>query len=61
VNDEAKVQFDARRFGKRGQAFNLIDGPSTQKTLQDIEAHFGRPIKKLDAENIDELEQLQKD
>ena len=49
------------RFGKHGLAINLLDGPESYKCMQDIEAHFGRPILKLDAENVDEIEQLQKD
>lgn len=49
------------RFGKHGLAINLLDGPDSYKVMKDIEAHFGRPITKLDAENVDEIEQLQKD
>jgi ATP-dependent RNA helicase DDX19/DBP5 len=49
------------RFGKRGLAINLIDGESSLKVLREIEGHFGRPICKLDAENVDEIEKLQKD
>jgi len=47
------------RFGKHGLAINLIDGPQAEKVKDDIEAHFGRPIVKLDTENVDEIEKLQ--
>ena len=29
------------RFGKRGLAINMIDGPSSRQVLQAIESHFG--------------------
>jgi len=47
------------RFGKHGLAINLIDGPAAEKVKDDIEGHFGRPIVKLDTENVDEIEKLQ--
>jgi hypothetical protein len=49
------------RFGKRGTAFNLVDGPDSMKVMREIETHFGKPILKLDTENVDEIEKLQKD
>ena len=36
-----------------------IDGPAAEKVKDDIEGHFGRPIVKLDTENVDEIEKLQ--
>ena len=36
-----------------------IDGPAAEKVKDDIEGHFGRPIVKLDTENVDETEKLQ--
>jgi ATP-dependent RNA helicase DDX19/DBP5 len=47
------------RFGKHGLAINLIDGEQSMAILGQIEAHFGKPIVKLDAENVDEIEKLQ--
>jgi len=29
------------RFGKRGLAINMIDGPRSRTLLQQIESHFG--------------------
>ncbi|XP_022257110.1 DEAD-box helicase Dbp80-like isoform X2 [Limulus polyphemus] len=49
------------RFGKIGLAINIIDGPRTTIFLKQIEDHFGRKILKLDAEDVDELEKLNKD
>merc|ERR1712048_436390 len=49
------------RFGKHGLAINLVDGPKAMNVLKDIEVHFGRPIVKLDAEDVDEIEKLTKD
>lgn len=47
------------RFGKNGLAINLIDGEESMNVMKTIQDHFGRPIVKLDAENVDELEKLQ--
>jgi ATP-dependent RNA helicase DDX19/DBP5 len=30
------------RFGKRGLAINMVDGPKSRSILQSIEAHFGK-------------------
>jgi len=30
------------RFGKRGLAINMIDGPRTRNMLQQIESYFGQ-------------------
>ncbi|CAG7822398.1 unnamed protein product [Allacma fusca] len=43
------------RFGKAGIAFNLVDGPKPMKILKQIEQHFGKPILKLDAENVSDI------
>ena len=61
INNELQVLFSlsAFRFGKAGIAINLVDGPKSMKILREIEAHFGKPIIKLDAENVAELEQLE--
>lgn len=47
------------RFGKSGLAINLVDSERAMVVCQDIEAHFGKKIAKLDAENCDEIEQIQ--
>ena len=41
-------------------AINLVDGPQTLEILRQIETHFGKPIQKLDAEDVDEIEKIQK-
>jgi len=46
------------RFGKSGLAINLVDGPKAMTILKEIERHFGKDIKKLDAEDVDEIEKL---
>lgn len=47
------------RFGKSGLAINLVDSERAMALCQDIEAHFGKKIAQLDAENCDEIEQIQ--
>ena len=37
-----------------------MDGPQTLEILRQIETHFGKPIQKLDAEDVDEIEKIQK-
>lgn len=49
------------RFGKSGVAINMVDSQRSMDVLKQIEAHFRRPILKLDAEDIDEIEKLNKD
>jgi len=46
------------RFGKIGNAINIIDGPRSMKLLRQIEKHFKIDIKKLDYEDFDEIEKL---
>ena len=48
------------RFGKHGLAINLVDGAKTLEILRQIETHFGKPILKLDADDVDEIEKIQK-
>ena len=49
------------RFGKSGLAINLVDGDNSMAVLKDIEKHFGKKIIKLDVEDVDEIEKLNKD
>lgn len=46
------------RFGKQGLALNMVDGHNSMQILQAIEKHFGKPIKKLNTDDVDELEKL---
>lgn len=48
------------RFGKAGLAVNMVDGSRSMAVLRQIEEHFGRPILKLDADDMDEIEKIQK-
>lgn len=48
------------RFGKAGLAINMVDGTRTLGLVRQIEEHFGRPIRKLDADDLDEIEKIQK-
>jgi len=47
------------RFGKKGLAINLVDGPRSMAVLKDIEKHFNRSILRLDAQDTDEIEKLE--
>ncbi|ELU09872.1 hypothetical protein CAPTEDRAFT_19802 [Capitella teleta] len=47
------------RFGNRGLAINMVDGPRSLATLQSIESHFGRCIQELDPNDIDQVEALE--
>jgi len=47
------------RFGKMGIAINLVDGPNTMNVLSKIQDHFGKPIQKLNIDDVTELEQLE--
>ena len=49
------------RFGKHGLAINLVDSEKSLNILKEIERHFGRPIRKLDAQDVDEIEKIQRD
>jgi len=46
------------RFGKKGIAFNMVDGPRAMKVLEAIEKHFGKPIQKIDPDDPDEIEKM---
>jgi len=46
------------RFGKRGIAINLVDSPQAMEILKQIKQHFGKPIKPLDSNDVDKLEEL---
>ncbi|XP_015908282.1 ATP-dependent RNA helicase DDX19A [Parasteatoda tepidariorum] len=48
------------RFGKSGLAINMIDGKKSMAVLRQIEEHFQKKIKKVDANEIDELEEMGK-
>jgi len=47
------------RFGKAGIAINLIESTQALQVLKEIEKHFGKPIRKLDAQNEEEIEELE--
>lgn len=47
------------RFGKSGIAINLVD-ENNLPVLKAIEKHFGKKIELLDAEDVDDLEKLEK-
>ncbi|GFY74439.1 DEAD-box helicase Dbp80 [Trichonephila inaurata madagascariensis] len=46
------------RFGKRGIAINMVESDSDLQVLKTIEEHFGRKIFKLNADDVDALEEL---
>jgi len=46
------------RFGKCGNAINIVDGPRAMGLLREIERHFNIKIEKLDYTNFDEIEKL---
>ena len=47
------------RFGKSGIAINLIDSQQAMDNMKTIEQHFGKPIQKLNHENVAEIEELE--
>jgi len=47
------------RFGKAGIAINLVESAQGLQVLKEIEEHFGKPIRKLDAQNEEEMEELE--
>ncbi len=55
-----KYRYVSVRLGQHGVAINLVDGPKTLEILGHIETHFGEPIMKLDTEDVDEIEKIQK-
>ncbi|XP_063065334.1 ATP-dependent RNA helicase DDX19A [Engraulis encrasicolus] len=46
------------RFGKRGLAVNMVDGPYSMDILLSIQGHFNKKIEKLDTQDIDEIEKI---
>lgn len=46
------------RFGKNGIAVNFVDGSRSMRVLEAIKKHFGKPIIRLDAEDLDEIEKI---
>ncbi|XP_065283493.1 DEAD-box helicase Dbp80 [Dermacentor albipictus] len=48
------------RFGKSGIAVNMVEGNRSLAVLKQIEEHFARPIQKLDAEDMEQIEKIQK-
>lgn len=49
------------RFGKSGLAINLVDGARTMEWIRKLTDHFKRPILKLDATDVDEIEKIATD
>lgn len=49
------------RFGKTGNAINIVDGREDLRLLREIEQHFNNKIIKLDYSNIEEIEKLGED
>ena len=47
------------RFGKKGLAINMVDSPKSKADLEKIRQHFGKPIEKLNADDMDEIEKLE--
>jgi len=46
------------RFGKNGLAINFVDGRRTMQMVEQIAMHFGKPINRLEVDDLDELEKL---
>lgn len=49
------------RFGKYGLAINFVDSQRTLQMVRSLETHFGKCIKKLDVEDIEEIEKINQD
>jgi len=47
------------RFGKAGIAINLIDSQASMNNMKVIEGHFRKEIKRLDHNDVAQLEQLE--
>jgi len=47
------------RFGKMGIAINLVDSQKAMDILCTIRDHFGKPIHKLNTDDVTQLEQLE--
>lgn len=48
------------RFGKKGLAVNFVDDWRTMAIIEQISKHFAKPINKLEVDDLDELEKLNK-
>ena len=46
------------RFGKKGIAINFIDGSESMQRLATIQQHFGKHIKPLDPDSVEQLETI---
>lgn len=46
------------RFGRQGFAVSMVDGHYSMDIIHQIEMHFKRKIKKLDTNNLEEMEKL---
>ncbi|XP_066911932.1 ATP-dependent RNA helicase DDX19A-like [Clytia hemisphaerica] len=46
------------RFGKKGLAINFVDGTRSRRQVEEISKHFGKEIKLLQVDDLDELEKL---
>lgn len=49
------------RFGKSGLAINMVDSQKTLEMIKKLEQHYGREISMLDANDLDRLEELNKE
>ena len=49
------------RFGKFGLAINFVDSGRTLAMVRKLEQHFGKQIKKLDAQDVEEIEKINQD
>ncbi|XP_049516962.1 DEAD-box helicase Dbp80 [Dermacentor silvarum] len=49
----------AGRFGKSAIAVSMVEGNQNLAVLKQIQEHFGRPIRNLDTEDLDQLENIQ--
>ncbi|PAV82565.1 hypothetical protein WR25_26685 [Diploscapter pachys] len=49
------------RFGKAGIAINFVDDERSLQLIKKIEAHFGKPIPKLDPDDMNALEAINED
>jgi ATP-dependent RNA helicase DDX19/DBP5 len=48
------------RFGKPGIAVNLVDSDLAMAYIKEFEAYFARPIEKLDASDMGQLDDIEK-
>ncbi|TXT15809.1 hypothetical protein VHUM_00312 [Vanrija humicola] len=48
------------RFGRKGCSVTFVDGPRSQEQVNQIMEMTGKPMKKIDASNEDDLDKLEK-